>query len=93
MIPTPSLFLGFLQTSCMQEAFQKASPALVTLFTGGGDYLERRFDGEKSYLGKQCHAFPTLQELEDLEANITSLIQRLAPHLHLKNESYLLILQ
>lgn len=56
-----------------------ASPFLVAHFTKGGDYLQEISFQDQLYLGKAAPLLASMQQLEDLEAHIRSILARLVP--------------
>lgn len=79
MSNTLQLFLGFPLDGLFEEHLQKSSPPMVALFTKGGDYLSPLTIKNQKYLGKFPSPHSTMEELECLEANLLSLLRRIAP--------------
>lgn len=86
-----SLFLGYPVNPLLEEKLQRANRTLLTLFTSGGDYLEFLQLEDMRFLGKKCPSLPSLQDLEDLNLNIRSLLLRLAPDYLLQDSGNLVI--
>lgn len=74
-----SLFLGFICDPLFESGLEKATPYWVELLTGGGDYLSKVTVSNVKYLGKFASSLVSLEELENLESNILSLLKRLVP--------------
>jgi hypothetical protein len=74
------LFLGFLPDEAFQGQLLQTNPYLTALFIGKEEYLQEINHQGKRYLGKHLSSFPTLDQLEDLEKHILSLLHKLAPH-------------
>lgn len=71
------LFLGYPLTPSLEAAFKKCNPTVLAFFTSGGLYLEEVQVEERRYVGKKCPSLPSLQELDDLEANVLSLLKKM----------------
>ncbi|MCH9609678.1 MAG: hypothetical protein S4CHLAM45_00670 [Chlamydiales bacterium] len=69
-----NLFVGYPLSSKLKEQF---NPRLLRLFQ---DYLSEIEIEESPYIGKKMDALPTLEELDNAEAHILSLLQRIAPN-------------
>lgn len=74
-----SLFLGLASTPAFEEKLQKLNPYFLSHWTGGGPYLHEQRWEELRVIGKPLSSIVSLQELEDLEANVLSLLKRLVP--------------
>lgn len=93
MSPQPSLFLAIERDQPFEEALQSANPHLVKLLIGQKVYLEEIELKGRNYLGKHSPSQPTLDELEDLEKHLISLLNRLTPrYAFLHNRPMLLTL-
>lgn len=74
------LFLGLPVTAKLEAELQKANPNIKKIFIcNQGDYLHQVTYQGTSYLGKQAGAMTSLQELELLQANIWSLLDKVLP--------------
>ncbi len=83
---TPHLFIGFELTSPLQEALAHANPYRLSLFTGGGDYLQWITWANNRYLGKYCPYPATFDYLENFESHVRSLFSQLIPSSLLKEK-------
>jgi hypothetical protein len=79
MIDEIKLFLGFSPDPLFEQHLQFANPYVLSLFIGKEEYLQEITHAQKRYLGKFLSPFPTLDQLEDTEKHLISLLQRLAP--------------
>lgn len=78
--PSLSLFLGFCVTREFSAALDQVNPGLKTLLLEGGEhYLQEHQMADARYLGKNLGEMTDLTELELVEKNIYSLLQRLVP--------------
>lgn len=68
-----NLFLGVQLTNELQA---ELNPSLLALFRG---YLSEVSYKDVSFIGKQTEQMPTIDELDNLESHIQSLLKRLAP--------------
>ncbi|MFZ0565512.1 MAG: hypothetical protein WAM28_04940 [Chlamydiales bacterium] len=84
-------FLGFPVDPLFESHLQQNNAHLVSLFTGGGDYLKNILLNNRSYLGKFVSPAPTYERLESIQLNILSLLRKLAP-LYPFNEDSLVLL-
>ncbi|MEZ5315363.1 MAG: hypothetical protein R3E91_04040 [Chlamydiales bacterium] len=73
------LFLGFPLDSSFEEIISKSHPQLFFFFTKGEKYLIDLVYDKQRYLGKLVPSAMTINELEDLEIHLLSLLKRLAP--------------
>ncbi len=73
------LFLGFAPDEVFQQELQQTNPYLISLFVGKEEYLQEISHQGKRYLGKYLPSFPTLDQLEDLEKHVVSLLNKLTP--------------
>lgn len=75
-----SVFLGFAPDNHFDSKLKGANPYLRSLLTNGGLYLREVVHEKMRYLGK-CTSSPiaSVSELDNLEANILSLLKRLVP--------------
>lgn len=73
------LFLGFAVDELFHKKLQEANPYLLSLFIGKEDYLKEISYQGKNYLGKYLPAFPTFDQLEDVEKHLHSLLSKLVP--------------
>ena len=76
-----SLFLGVKADEAFNGALERANPTLVSLLTGGGDYLSELTRKEGRYIGKHIPLSSTVPQLESLETHLISLLTKLAPDL------------
>lgn len=76
----PRLFLGFAPDELFSQELKRANPYLVTLLIGKEEYLAEVVQRGNRYLGKYLFVHPTLDQLEDLEKHLMSLLHKLAPH-------------
>ena len=68
------LFIGVPLTTELQQALQtKLAPVFK-------DYLVKIETPSGHYLGKQTPAMATIEQLDNLESHINSLVKRLAPN-------------
>ena len=87
------LFLGFQTDETFSKELLQTNPYMISLFVGKEDYLQEIHLEGKRYLGKHLSSFPTLDQLEDVEKHIVSLLKQLAPrYVFAKNPPYLLTL-
>jgi hypothetical protein len=86
------VFLGFAQNELFQKELQQANPYLTSLFIGKEEYLQEIAHLGKHYLGKYLPLFPTLDQLEDLEKHLLSLLHKLAPHYPFANTPPVLVI-
>ena len=74
------LFLGFEITPAIEKLLQKTVPQLVKVFIKPDDaYLNEVSSGGCRYLGKFADKTTDINALEQLEANIRSLLSRVFP--------------
>lgn len=73
------IFLGFPRNEAFQKEIKRANPYLLSLFIGKEDYLRELDHDGLPYLGKYLPSFPTIEQLEDLEKHLVSLLHKLAP--------------
>ncbi|NGX55634.1 MAG: hypothetical protein KR126chlam2_01273 [Chlamydiae bacterium] len=85
------LFVGFSPDSNFEEGMEEANPYLASLLTGGGDYLQKANYNQKRYLGKPTSSLLSVQQLENLEANVVSLLKRLVPGYPFENHPLCLL--
>lgn len=86
------LFLGFPITGSLEQELGRVNPALLTLFTQGGDeYLVDLYVEGTRYLGKHLGSMSDLGELELAGRNIVSLMKRLVPSYSFQEQSLLLL--
>lgn len=79
---TVSLFLGFPIDAFYAAAFEKIDPQVLKLFIGTGEqcYLnEVTFEGIR-YVGKFAGDLCSIPDLELLEKNIYSILNKIVPH-------------
>lgn len=76
---TVSLFVGIALDQQFERRLKQNNPHLVALFTQGGDYLEEIEYNNQKYLGKFITKPPSFSELLNIESNVTSFLNRLAP--------------
>lgn len=75
-----SLFLGIMEDSSLQEALAKSSPHLIkTFIQEQPEYLQRIIYQGDAYLGKLIGRELEFSQIDQIEANIRSLLIRLAP--------------
>jgi hypothetical protein len=86
------VFLGFAQNELFQKELRETNPYLTTLFIGKEEYLQEISHLGKRYLGKYLPPFPTLDQLEDLEKHLLSLLNKLAPHYPFVNTPPVLVI-
>ena len=79
------LFLGFLPDDFFQKELQKANPYFVSMMIGKKEYLQTVIHEEKQYLGKFFEVNPTLDQIQDTQKHLLSLLQTLAPHYAFKD--------
>jgi hypothetical protein len=79
MLCEPRLFLGFAMDPFFEQELSRANPYLVTLLIGKEDYLVQVKQQEHCYLGKYPPPHPTVDQLEDLEKHLLSLLNKLTP--------------
>lgn len=86
------LFLGYPITGALEQELGRVNPALLPLFTQGGDeYLvDLQVEGVR-YLGKHLGPMSDLGELELAERNIVSLMKRLLPTYPFQEQSLTLL--
>ncbi len=68
------MFLGVPFTDTLRA---QLNPNLFSLFK---DYLVEVVHNKQSYLAKECGIMSTVDQLDNLESHITSLLKRLAPN-------------
>lgn len=85
------LFVGFSPDSNFEEGVEETNPHLLTLLTSGGDYLQEASYNQKRYLGKSTSSLLSVQQLENLEANVVSLLKRLVPGYPFENHPLCLL--
>jgi hypothetical protein len=73
------LFLGFALDEAFQKELNKADSYFTTLFIGKEEYLQDISHQGRCYLGKYLLSYPSLDQLEDLEKHLLSLLKRLTP--------------
>ncbi|MCC5832136.1 MAG: hypothetical protein JJU12_03740 [Chlamydiales bacterium] len=73
------LFLGFAPDAEFERLASRANPHLLSLFTGGGDYLSEISYKERRYLGKPVPSSLPVSQLESVELHMLSLLKKLAP--------------
>ncbi|MBN4067014.1 hypothetical protein JYU14_02915 [Simkania negevensis] len=74
------LFIGVRVTSNIQKAFDGANPHSIKMFiNNGNDYLHEYSLEKNRYVGKFLGAIIPLAKLDDLSANIASLLRHVAP--------------
>lgn len=76
---TLKLFLGFPADDPFKKELKKANPYLVSLLIGKEEYLQEVVLHEQQYLGKYLSAYPSINQLDDLEKHLLSLLQKLTP--------------
>lgn len=87
----PFLFLGLPKNDLLNKHLQSAHPPLVAYLTSGGDYLEEIVFNERLFLGKKSPLPLSIEELQLLEANVLSLLKKLAPQYPYKENPFLLL--
>lgn len=81
------LFLGYPVDEQFAEALNEQNPALVSLLIQEGDsYLQWTNREDIPFLGKFIDENPKMSSLDLFEANIYSLLQKLAPALPIKEK-------
>lgn len=73
------LFLGVHADEVFNKELQCTNPYLISLFVGKDEYLQEMEHEGKRYLGKYLNAFPTLEQIEDVEKHVLSLLSQVAP--------------
>jgi hypothetical protein len=73
------LFLGFLADELFSKELKQANPYLVSLFFKKEQYLQEVRHEGKCFFGKSLPPFPTLEQIEDLEKHLLSLLKQVAP--------------
>lgn len=73
------LFLGFSPDALFNKELEKSNPYLRALFVGKEEYLEEVSFQGKEYLGKYIPSYPTIEELENLEKHLLSVLKQLTP--------------
>lgn len=90
-IPRYQLFLGMPISNEMLSALEKISPPMRTFFIQNSPiYLREIRHNQTLYLGKEVGPIAETLELEALEANIYSLLQKLLPSHPFKDTSLVL---
>lgn len=77
-----SLFIGFPVSPSYSEALSEIDPQIIKMFVSDNEesYLnEVTFEGTK-YLGKYVTEAPAVSELEMLQQNIYSILNKLVPN-------------
>ena len=75
-----TLFFGFPVDPLFEKELSKVNPHMLDQFIQrGGDHLEERVHLEMRYLGKDLGRLADLQTLEQLEANIFSILKKIVP--------------
>lgn len=73
------LFLGIPSNEALQKELARANPCLRSLFMGGGDYLTEITHSQQRYIGKPIPLSIPVNQLENLEEHILSLLRKLTP--------------
>lgn len=75
-----NLFLGLPLDEEFHKELAQTNPYLSSLLIGPEEYLQKAHEQGKSYLGKCLAPFPTLDQIEDIETHVLSLLKKLVPH-------------
>jgi hypothetical protein len=90
-IPAYQLFLGFPVENQILSALESLSLSVRTLFIQNSpDYLHEIYYEGRIYLGKPLKPMVDTEELEELEANIYSLLNKLLPNQPIKSNPLIL---
>lgn len=74
------LFLGFPIQEEFQKKLQEIDPEILQIFIcPQSDYLEQAAFKETVYLGRYVNDVTNLQSLDQLEANVYSLLKKIIP--------------
>lgn len=73
------LFLGFSPDTLFRRELEQINPYLRALFVGKEEYLEKVTFQGRDYLGKYLSSYPTLEDLDNLEKHLLSLLKQLTP--------------
>lgn len=86
-----NLFLGLALDEEFHRELAQINPYLSSLMIGKEDYLQEAHAQGQSYLGKCLAPLPTLDQIEDLEKHVLSLLKKLVPHYSYSQNPLLLV--
>ncbi len=73
------LFLGIAADVELEKALSKINPHLLSLYMSGGNYLSAVSLKEQRYFGKPAPLSSSVNQLENLETHLLSLLRKLVP--------------
>lgn len=86
------LFLGFPPDTAFERLVSRVNPSLLSLFLEGGDYLSEFSHKNRRYLGKPVPLSTSINQLENLEIHLLSLLRKLAPEYPFSNNPPVLVI-
>jgi hypothetical protein len=86
-----NVYLAFPFDQAFENECRSLDPKILQLFTTGQDYLQWIELNQNKYLGRTCPHPLTFEELQNVVANLKSLVKKIAPHFTLPSTSLRLL--